>query len=148
MSLKYSLNHNDTKSTMANRQRGSALIMAIFVITVMFLLASALINIVSDGDDSLNQEVLGTRALATANSGADAALARLFPLAGGVTDCAIVTTPWTPPTSVGFSGCKVTLACANYVLGSETQYRITSEAVCESGPMRVRRQVEVEARGN
>jgi MSHA biogenesis protein MshP len=149
MSLKYSLNHNDTQSTMANRQRGSALIMAIFVITVMFLLAAALINIVSDGDDSFNQEVWGTRALATANSGADAALARLFPLTGGVTDCAAVTIPpWTPPTSVGFSGCRVTLGCTAYVAGTETQYRITSAAVCSSGPMRVRRQVEVEARGN
>jgi MSHA biogenesis protein MshP len=141
MSLKYSLNHNDTQSTMANRQRGSALIMAIFVITVMFLLAAALINIVSDGDDSFNQEVWGTRALA--------ALARLFPLTGGVTDCAAVTIPpWTPPTSVGFSGCRVTLGCTAYVAGTETQYRITSAAVCSSGPMRVRRQVEVEARGN
>jgi MSHA biogenesis protein MshP len=150
MSLKYSLNHNDTKSTMANRQRGSALIMAIFVITVMFLLAAALINIVSDGDDSLNQEVLGTRALATANSGADAALARLFPLGGAVSDCDTVTTlVWAPPAGeVGFSGCSVTLGCTAYVAGTETQYRITSEAVCSSGPMRVRRQVEVEARGN
>lgn len=135
---------------MPRRQGGSALIMAIFVITVMFLLASALINIVSDGDDSFNQEVWGTRALATANSGADAALARLFPLAGGVTDCAAVTTPpWIPPAGeVGFSGCSVTLGCTAYVVGSETQYRITSEAVCSSGAMRVRRQVEVEARGN
>jgi MSHA biogenesis protein MshP len=147
MSLKYPLSRNDTQSAMANRQGGSALIMAIFVITVMFLLASALINIVSDGDDSFNQEVWGTRALATANSGADAALARLFPLAGGVATCAANST-WTPPTSVSFSGCSVTLRCTAYVAGTETQYRITSAAVCSSGPMRVRRQVEVEARGN
>jgi MSHA biogenesis protein MshP len=135
---------------MPRRQGGSALIMAIFVITVMFLLAAALINIVSDGDDSFNQEVWGARALASANSGADAALARLFPLGGAVSDCATVTTlAWAPPAGeVGFSGCSVTLGCTAYVAGSETQYRITSAAVCSSGPMRVRRQVEVEARGN
>jgi MSHA biogenesis protein MshP len=135
---------------MPRRQGGSALIMAIFVITVMFLLASALINIVKDGDDAFNQEVWGTRALASANSGADAALARLFPLAGGVATCAAVTTmPWIPPAGeVGFSGCTVTLGCTEYVAGIETQYRIRSEAICESGSMRVRRQVEVEARGN
>jgi MSHA biogenesis protein MshP len=135
---------------MPRRQGGSALIMAIFVITVMFLLAAALINIVSDGDDSFNQEVWGARALASANSGADAALARLFPLGGAVSHCAAVTTPdpdWAPPAGeVGFSGCSVTLGCTAYVAGTETQYRITSAAVCSSGPMRVRRQVEVEAR--
>jgi MSHA biogenesis protein MshP len=136
-------------SPMPRKQRGSALVMAIFVITVMFLLAAALINMATDDDDSFNQEVWGTRALATANSGADAALARLFPLVGGVSNCDAVTTPaWTPPASLGFSGCRVTLACFSYAVGSQTQYRITSEAVCELGPMRVRRQVEVEARDN
>jgi MSHA biogenesis protein MshP len=121
--------------------------MAIFVITVMFLLASALINIVKDGDDAFNQEVMGTRALATANSGADAALARLFPLDASPGNCP-ATSIWTPPTSVGFSGCRVMLACNAFVVGTQTQYRIVSEAICESGPMRVRRQVEVEASGN
>jgi MSHA biogenesis protein MshP len=133
---------------MPRGQRGSALIISIFVITVMFLLASALINIVKDGDDAFNQEAMGTRALATANSGADAALAALFPLTGSVANCTNVSPTWTPPTSVGFSGCRVNLNCETYVVGTETQYRIRSEAICESGLMRVRRQVEVEARGN
>jgi MSHA biogenesis protein MshP len=110
-------------------------------------LASALINIVKDGDDAFNQEVWGTRALATANSGADAALARLFPLTGGIFVCQ-ATSIWTPPAGTGFSGCRVNLNCETYVVGTETQYRISSEAICESGLMRVRRQVEVEARGN
>lgn len=135
-------------SAMAQGQGGSALVMAIFVITVMFLLAAALINIVSDGDDSVNQEVWGTRALATANSGADAALASLFPLDASPGNCPATST-WIPPAGeVGFYGCRVNLTCASYTAESETQFRISSEAICESGPMRVRRQVEVEARGN
>ncbi|EGM68722.1 MSHA biogenesis protein MshP [Shewanella sp. HN-41] len=44
-------------------QGGSALIIGIFVITVMFLLASALINIVEDADTGLTQEVWGTRGI-------------------------------------------------------------------------------------
>jgi MSHA biogenesis protein MshP len=147
--MSHKMPYVSNKTTMARKQRGSALVMAVFVITVMFLLAAALINMATDGDDGFNQEVWGTRALATANSGADAALARLFPLAGGVSDCAAVTTPaWTPPASVGFSGCRVTLECFSYSVGTQTQYRITSEALCELGNMRVRRQVEVEARDN
>jgi len=129
------------------RQRGSALIIGVFVITVMFLLASALINIVEDGDVGLTQEVWGTRALAAANSGADAALAQLFPLNGAVGVCSS-NSSWAPPDVVGFHACSVTLQCKSYFVDSVTQYRIKSQAVCESGDTRVSRQVEVEARGN
>lgn len=133
--------------TLPTHQGGSALIIGIFVITVMFLLASALINIVEDADTGLTQEVWGTRALAAANSGADAALAQLFPLSGAVGVCSANST-WTPPDVVGFHACSVTLSCTAYQVGAVTQYRIKSQAVCESGDTRVSRQVEVEARGN
>lgn len=129
------------------RQRGSALIIGVFVITVMFLLASALINIVEDGDVGLTQEVWGTRAFAAANSGADAALAQLFPLNGAVGVCS-ANSSWAPPDVVGFHACSVTLQCTSYFVDPVTQYRIKSQAVCESGDTRVSRQVEVEARGN
>lgn len=137
---------------MPMRQRGSALIIGVFVITVMFLLASALINIVQDGDTGLTQEVWGTRAFAAANSGADAALAQLFPLDGTVGTC-LATSTWTPPLNVvGFHACRVTLTCTAYAVdtgtGVVTQYRVNSTAVCESGETRVSRQVEVEAHGN
>lgn len=133
--------------TLPRHQGGSALIIGIFVITVMFLLASALINIVEDADTGLTQEVWGTRALAAANSGADTALSQLFPLNGAVGVCSANST-WTPPAVVGFHACSVALSCTAYSVGSVTQYRINSQAVCESGDTRVSRQVEVEARGN
>ena len=126
-------------------QHGSALVIGIFVITVMFLLAAALINIVQDSDEALTQEVWGARALGAANSGADAALAQLFPIAGGVSVCA-ASSSWTPPNVVGFHACTVTLSCTPVAAGGQTQYRIMSHAVCESGGMRVSRQVEVQAR--
>ncbi|MCU8009527.1 MAG: MSHA biogenesis protein MshP [Shewanella sp.] len=135
------------RTALPARQRGSALIIGVFVITVMFLLASALINIVEDGDTGLTQEVWGTRALAAANSGADAALAQLFPLNGAVGVCS-ANSAWAPPDVVGFHACSVTLQCTRYFVGSFSQYHIKSQAVCESGDTRVSRQVEVEARGN
>ncbi|MCU8084836.1 MSHA biogenesis protein MshP [Shewanella sp. SM23] len=135
------------RTALPARQRGSALIIGVFVITVMFLLASALINIVQDGDTGLTQEVWGTRAFAAANSGADAALATLFPLNGSVGICPATST-WNPPNVTGFHACTVTLTCKAYAVGTTTQYRINSKAVCESGETRVSRQVEVEARGN
>ncbi|MGL4613266.1 MAG: MSHA biogenesis protein MshP [Shewanella sp.] len=133
-----------------HHQGGSALIIGIFVITVMFLLASALLNINEDADSGLTQEVWGTRALAAANSGADAALAQLFPLAAPanvVPTCASVSSSWTPPDVVGFHACRVGVSCSAYLVGTITQYRIHSTAVCESGDTRVSRQVEVVARG-
>lgn len=128
------------------RQQGSALIIGVFVITVMFLLASALINIVEDGDTGLTQEVWGTRAFAAANSGADAALAKLFPLNGNIGTC-LAPDVWTPPDVTGFHACSVELSCKEYTVDTVIQYRIKSKAVCESGETRVSRQVEVEARG-
>ncbi|MGI2067004.1 MSHA biogenesis protein MshP [Shewanella sp. MF08487] len=135
-----------SRASLPVQQRGSALIIGVFVITVMFLLASALINIVQDSDTALTQEVWGTRAFAAANSGADAALAQLFPLNGSVGIC-LATSPWTPPNVTGFHACSVTLTCTAYAVGAVTQYRINSKAICESGETRVSRQVEVEARG-
>ncbi|MGI2096068.1 MSHA biogenesis protein MshP [Shewanella glacialipiscicola] len=135
-----------SRASLPAQQRGSALIIGVFVITVMFLLASALINIVQDSDTALTQEVWGTRAFAAANSGADAALAQLFPLNGSVGIC-LATSTWNLPNVTGFHACSVTLTCTAYAVDAVTQYRINSKAICESGETRVSRQVEVEARG-
>lgn len=140
-------------------QQGSALIIGVFVLTVMFVIAASLIRIVGDADESVNMEVWGTRALFSANSGADAALAELFPLDGTATTCTNVSGSWTPPAGeVGFHGCTVSVSCNTATAEGETQYRISSLAVCETGNcagnssnstcLRVSRQVEVEARGN
>ncbi|QDE32828.1 MSHA biogenesis protein MshP [Shewanella polaris] len=142
-------------------QQGSALIIGVFVLTVMFLIAASLIRIVGDADESVNMEVWGTRALFNANSGADAALAQLFPVDDSVADCTYVSATWTPPTGLdvkGFHNCNTTVSCNSASVGGVVQYRINSSAVCETGNctgnsssstcLRVSRQVEVEARGN
>ncbi|KVX00046.1 hypothetical protein [Shewanella frigidimarina] len=140
-------------------QQGSALIIGVFVLTVMFLLAASLIRIVGDADESVNMEVWGTRAFFSANSGADAALAQLFPVDGSVADCTSVSSTWVPPNNApGFHNCRVNISCNTATVGSVNQHRINSTAVCETGNctgnsnsstcLRVSRQVEVEAREN
>ncbi|WP_144212326.1 MSHA biogenesis protein MshP [Shewanella donghaensis] len=139
-------------------QQGSALVIAVFVLLVMFLLAGSLIRMLEDGDEAVNVEVWGARALFSANSGADAELAVLFPVAGGIGVCNSTTHAWTPPTTIGFHGCSVSVTCTPITAGVTTQYKIVSNAVCETGNctgnaaitdcLRVNRQVEVEARGN
>lgn len=142
----------------ATSQRGSALVIGIFVITVMFLLAATLTRVMNDADEQVNLEVWGVRALATANSGADVAMARLFPVDGSAGVCT-ASSSWTPTANlVGFHGCvNVALTCNSFVVDGVTQYRITSSATCSSGKcdsgatdsttcLRVNRTVEVEAR--
>ncbi|MDR8522162.1 MSHA biogenesis protein MshP [Shewanella fidelis] len=148
-----------------SKQNGSALVIGVFIITVMFLLAAALINVLNDADQQISVEVWGTRALAAANSGADKSLAALFPVNGTSGNCAAQTT-WNIGSEtglVGFHGCEVVMTCSrvetSYPAPQEnmTQYLITSTATCSTGEcdnvvgsesscIRVSRQVEVEAR--
>ncbi|BCV68056.1 MULTISPECIES: MSHA biogenesis protein MshP [Shewanella] len=146
---------------MQRHQRGSALVIAIFVILVMSLLAATLLRVGGDADEGVNLEVWGLRAFNAANSGADAALARLFPLSGGTAGCAAVGSSWAVPDVSGFHGCNVQLSCETLSQDASPDsaklYRIRSLAVCESGScgaaavadsqcLRVSRVVEVEAR--
>ncbi|GIU12213.1 MSHA biogenesis protein MshP [Shewanella sp. MBTL60-007] len=146
-----------------SKQTGSALVIGVFIITVMFLLAATLINVLDDADQEISLEVWGTRAFAAANSGADRALAALFPVDGSAGSCPPQTT-WNIGTAtglVGFNGCSVVMTCSsvttNLPQNNMTQYLITSTATCSTGQcdsgsdsdascIRVSRQVEVEAR--
>jgi len=146
------------------KQQGSALVIGIFVITVMFLMSAALINVLEDADEQVSLEVWGTRALFAANSGADRALSQLFPLTAtdaSAASCTNVSAKWENQPSVpGFHGCSVALTCATNTVSTGNpvttvnSYRITSTATCKTGDckgddsscLRVNRQVEVEAR--
>ncbi|MGB0892868.1 MAG: MSHA biogenesis protein MshP [Parashewanella sp.] len=149
-------NTSITSISSLKRQQGSLLVLGIFVLTVMFLLAASLITVSDQEDTALSQEIWGTRALLAANSGADAALARLFPPnAAPASNCdpinnAPINKSWTPPTINSFRGCRVTLECTMFEDPTQTptpqQYRITSKAICELGNLRVSRQVEVMAK--
>lgn len=139
-------------------QRGSALMIALFIIVVMALLAASLMRIDADADEGVNIEVWSLRAFSAANSGADAALSQLFPLGGGSVSCSNVASSWTPPDVVGFHGCgDIALSCQELRDGTDVMYRITSNATCQTGDcetgsndnrqcLRVNRSVEVEAR--
>jgi len=130
------------------QQRGSALVIAIFVIVVMLVLASALLRMGNNADEDVNLEVWSLRAFAAANSGADAALAPLFPVVGvNSRGCGVlrkIGTPkedtethieviWTRPDVTGFHGCTVGLSCTRQSADGVTQYVVRSTAVCETG---------------
>lgn len=157
------LNRQTRKLPQRAKQTGSALVIGVFIITVMFLLAATLINVLDDADQEVSIEVWGTRAFAAANSGADRALATLFPVDGSAGRCSNLPL-WEIGNDtglVGFHGCAVLMTCSatttNSPQNNMTQYLITSTATCSSGQcdsgsdsdascIRVSRQVEVEAR--
>nr|WP_042037964.1 MSHA biogenesis protein MshP [Aeromonas popoffii] len=61
------------------RMRGSALMIALFVIVVMALLAAAMGRFLTDSSEKNTVEVRSVRALLAAQSGLEVALYRLFP---------------------------------------------------------------------
>jgi len=136
------------------KQRGSMLVMALFVIVVLSLLGLAVVQVLSDSNKSTVYEVYGARAFNAANSGADHALADIFgPSVSGPTlgRCAAVNskTYTLPKTAIsGFSGCELVIECSEFTVNETgfTHYRVQSEARCNAGDFKTVRMVAVEAR--
>jgi MSHA biogenesis protein MshP len=117
------------------KQRGSALLLALFVIIVLMLFGTRMVDMLSTSSENIAQEVLGTRALAAANSGMQARLQQLFPLNGVVGTCFASPPAINFTAIVGLQNCKATTTCiSNNYLG-ETYYRLTSTGTCGSGTL-------------
>ena len=106
---------------------------------VLMLLGTALVNVLMTSSESIAQEVIGTRALAAANSGAQGELQKLFPLNGGGTYCnaGTVGNNYTDFSDVsGLNHCEASTTCNRYATHNGiSYYRITSTGQCGSGTM-------------
>lgn len=117
------------------KQRGSALMLALFVIIVILLLGVTLVEILSTGSEAVSQEVLGTRALTAANSGMQAQLQILFPL-DNVSGICPASTPYSFPNVEGLSQCTAVVSCGDYAtVDGVTYYRLESTGNCGTGVM-------------
>ena len=123
--------------------RGSAIMVALFVIVIVGLLAAALSRLLLDSSEKVTVEVLGVRALMAAQSGLEQGFYQLYPNgiwqaeqpdAAGHVGCARVSTTLLAD-NVGLSGCSVTIACSALTLNSSklTSYRLTSTGLCNGG---------------
>ena len=128
------------------RQHGFSLVMALFVIVVLGLLAAVLYRTVAIGNLSVTQEVLSARAFQAAESGAQAGMVRLFPVAGGVGLCS--GSPGINQNLVanGLSQCSVNLVCSSTVVDGVPHYQMTSTGTCTAGSLRAIRTIAVGAR--
>ena len=125
------------------RQQGSMLVVAVFVIVVMGLLATALSTVFTASETAVSYEVLGIRAQAAANAGIEAGLYQV--LRKSVTCNQVADSSVTPTTtlavtldtsSAGLSQCTVTVLCGQRpaISGSTATYFIlNSTGTCIAG---------------
>ncbi|WP_371857011.1 MSHA biogenesis protein MshP [Aeromonas allosaccharophila] len=118
------------------RMRGSALMIALFVIVVMALLAAAMGRFLVDSGEKNTVEVRSVRALLAAQSGLEVALYQLFPnrpTAPPADRCSLVQAS-RQFSNLGLVGCEVVVSCKEiaviYNNQPSTGYRLQSVGQC------------------
>jgi len=128
-----------------SRQRGFSLPIAVFILTVLALIGTAMVLLMQSGQESTAAEVQSIRAFYSAESGAQEALRALFPLDGSAAVCADFSSAYS---SNGLDGCAAEVTCTALTAGGQTYYLISSTGTCAFGPAAnlARRSIEIMAR--
>lgn len=126
-------------------QRGLGLVAAIFVITIMALIAVGLTNLTVTSQQSYATDLQSTRAFMAAQSGLELELNRLmapasYPALTAVGAACLADTPQPSPQSpyrfsgAGLSGCLASVSCqtASVAGASVLVHRVQSEGRCGS----------------
>ena len=121
------------------KQRGSMLIVALFILLVLATLATGLVNMLQRENRTSAYEVFAVRATEAARTGADAMFAQLFPVNAAVKSCSEVIIPpklnlyLDLSTVEGLQGCEVSTTCRDRVVNLTTYYLITATGKCRAG---------------
>jgi MSHA biogenesis protein MshP len=129
-------------------QRGSALVIAVFIIVIMLLLALGISRLLRSGSETVVYEVQGTRTLFAAQSALELALTQLYPLNSGTAACAALTTDYSF-SSGALASCSATVSCLAYTdtsPGEATLFQLSSTATCNAGSVQTQRTVRIEVR--
>jgi len=139
-----------------HRQRGSALVVAIFVIVVLGLLVSVLSQLVRTSSDSTVVEIQGNRAFMAAQSGVQRAMLELYPVGGSFTPCSdgLLADYNSLKIAAPTEQCTARVTCEAYNRSSDPDYdekiashfRLESTGTCETGNTITTRKVAIEAR--
>jgi len=130
-----------------NKQKGSALVIAIFIIVVMTLLGSALVRMASSNAKTIAYEVIGTRAFQAAKSGSQRKMSELFPLLPNNGVC-LGGDEYDFSTIEGLENCKaVNVGCTEEAtVNGVIYYTITSTGQCNVAGIYTSRKIEIRAR--
>ncbi|KJF94360.1 MshP protein [Photobacterium angustum] len=140
-----------------NKQRGSGLMIVLFVIVVMGLMAMVMTKIGTSSQTMTTKEVLGTRAWFTAHSANEVVLTRLFPLESPFQSDSDKCITYTsseiekimPPFQKGCQVIKVVCTRKKIRLSSGktvNEYHLESTATCGSNNVAMTRTQEVWAK--
>lgn len=113
------------------RQKGFSLATALFVITVMAVLAGVILQLVRSNAQSSGEEIQLIRAFYAAQSGIQFGLNVAFPPDGSATSCTAETTyPDFDFIEDGLNACSAEVTCSPLVVSSSTYYTISSTGTC------------------
>ena len=151
--------HLDRKQSISNRQKGSMLITALFVIIVLSLLGLAMTRLLSASSDAVTHEIYGIRALNAAQSGLQIILADSFPIDGSTPVCDIDADPDVDDGEEysftqsfagvpGLENCSAQVRCTNITFDDDNieYYRFESTGTCTIGDIVTTRSVAVDGK--
>jgi len=132
----------------AVKQKGSALVLAIFVMIIMTLLGTALVKMYNSSSEAVVYEVLGTRAYAAAQTGIQWQLTEIFPLnESNITLCKSPIVNPNISATEGLENCSFSVSCdSNISFNGIQYYTLKSVGSCDVAGIKTSRTIEVEAR--
>jgi MSHA biogenesis protein MshP len=138
---------DDVKRVTVSQQRGFGLPMALFVITVLAVIVTAMGSMQTTSGQSSVLHIQGERAFYAAESGTEAALNVLLP-PDGSPGRACATSPFFSASfsASGLNDCSVSVSCAQMTVDGENLYTLTSQGSCGAGMDQASRTLEVRAR--
>lgn len=134
------------------RQRGVSLLMMIMFVVLISIISAALVKLTATASVSIGNEVISTRSFFAAESGAQNALALLFPLNGTVvTTCSTVNTALNSPSITlsanGLGSCSVSVVCSGPAnINGRYYYELQSTGQCGSADSIAVRTIRISAR--
>jgi MSHA biogenesis protein MshP len=110
-------------------QRGLGLATALFVITVMALLASLIFQLIRSNTQSTQEQIQLVRAFYAAESGVQFGLNKVFPPGPPAAVCAAGPTTYNLAVD-GLNQCTAAVVCSSVTVDSIDYYTITSTGTC------------------
>jgi MSHA biogenesis protein MshP len=122
------------KNTGSKRQKGSSILIALFIMVVVMLLGTSLGNMIQSSSDTIASQVNGTRALSVANIGAERRLNELFPITFNLIasrcDDTLTYDNIGGGNVKGIMTCYVVVKCSDFKLFDVVYYHIESTGTC------------------
>ena len=117
----------DNRPTIPSAEKGSALVMVIFIMVVLALLLAALAYITAQSNQNTAYQIASTRAYWAAQSGAEWGTYQIVPATGSAASQCF------SQRILGLGGCLATVDCSSSTTASTTSYQITSQGTCPAG---------------